>query len=250
MQNIQYVTDYNTEMRKSLADKAFFMDVIDADVYVDFGCADGTLLGYIKEQKPNAICIGYDISDQEIAIAKQNYNFQFFSNWNSMIARLEKFKNKKIAIICNSVIHEVYAYGNKQSVDEFWHRLSNPVFNYVVIRDMALKTFDGNADKKDVRKLRRHADTAQLRDFENNWGDINEHKSFVHYLLKYRYKKNWAREVKEDYLPITLAEMIGRLNGTITHFDHYTLPFIKQTIKKDFNIDFDIETHVKIIMVS
>lgn len=35
---------YNDNMRKSLLDKAYFLSFVDSDTFIDFGCADGSLL--------------------------------------------------------------------------------------------------------------------------------------------------------------------------------------------------------------
>ena len=52
---------YTENMRKSLMDKAFFIDKIDAKHFVDFGCADGSLLKFLKTIFPNsANYVGYD----------------------------------------------------------------------------------------------------------------------------------------------------------------------------------------------
>ena len=37
-------------------------------------------------------------------------------------------------------------------------------------------------------------------------------------------------------------------NYQVTFFDHFTLPYIAWQIKKDFDIDLNIPTHMKIIL--
>lgn len=39
---------YNDNMRKSLLDKAYFLSFVDSDTFIDFGCADGSLLKHIS----------------------------------------------------------------------------------------------------------------------------------------------------------------------------------------------------------
>lgn len=53
---------YNDNMRKSLLDKAYFLSFVDSDTFIDFGCADGSLLKHIHEMFPDKKLIGYDIS--------------------------------------------------------------------------------------------------------------------------------------------------------------------------------------------
>ena len=45
---IQNYDAYNTRMSKSLIDKMFFVDKIEPDSIVDFGCANGLLLQELK----------------------------------------------------------------------------------------------------------------------------------------------------------------------------------------------------------
>lgn len=44
---------YNDNMRKSLLDKAYFLSFVDSDTFIDFGCADGSLLKHIHEMFPD-----------------------------------------------------------------------------------------------------------------------------------------------------------------------------------------------------
>jgi hypothetical protein len=46
--NDQFYTD---EMAKSMWDKAFFVNFVDATLLVDFGCADGAMLGFIARDQ-------------------------------------------------------------------------------------------------------------------------------------------------------------------------------------------------------
>lgn len=68
---IENIEIYNDRMSKTLIDKIFFIDKVDADVFVDFGCADGTVLGHLHDLFPGNYYIGYDINPSMIAIAKE-----------------------------------------------------------------------------------------------------------------------------------------------------------------------------------
>ena len=70
--NIEDIGYYNAEMSKSLIDKAFFIDKVDVDIFVDFGCGDGSLIAFIEKMFPSITCIGYDISSAEIELAAHN----------------------------------------------------------------------------------------------------------------------------------------------------------------------------------
>ena len=61
------------------------------------------------------------------------------------------------------------------------------------------------ADKSDVMKIRSKNHPVikkELIDFSNKWGTIDNYKNLIHFLLKYRWKVNWNREVNENYFPI------------------------------------------------
>lgn len=249
---IPSIKSYNLEMRKGIIDKAFFIDKIDCNVIVDFGCADGALFQYIHNIFPEMKLFGYDISEKMIELAKANCPYATItSNWNLLIMALKKIKGKK-AIVCNSLIHEVYAYGETKSVSEFWDKIfASEIFDFVVIRDMIPpQEINRISDRMDVFNVRKNAEPNHLADFEKRWGTIENNKNLTHFLLKYRYTENWEREVKENYLPITLFDLfeVTPKNWTTLYFDHNPLPFIKEKVKKDFDIDFREKTHLKLIL--
>lgn len=55
---------YNDNMRESLLDKAYFLSFVDSDIFVDFGCDDGSLLKHIHEMFPDKTLIGYDVYEK------------------------------------------------------------------------------------------------------------------------------------------------------------------------------------------
>ena len=67
---INNIEVYNKNMSMSMYDKAFFIDKVDADLFVDFGCADGALLEFCKFLVPDLKYIGYDIDPKMICLAK------------------------------------------------------------------------------------------------------------------------------------------------------------------------------------
>lgn len=250
--NISDIKYYNSEMKKSLIDKAFFLDKVDVDIFVDFGCADGSLIEFIEEMFPGTICIGYDISKHELEIAATKTKSKLFSNWNKLTAYLNKIrKGKRVAVICNSLIHEVYAYGDKNSVDTFWKQIYSDNFDVVIIRDMCVsRNVNRQSDPISVAKVRKTANQNRLAEFEAQWGVIDSNWSLVHFLLKYRYEKNWDREVLENYLPLNYEDMLKLIpdNYKPVYADHFALPFTRNQISKDFDIDLQDNTHVKLIL--
>lgn len=246
---------YETEMQKSMKDKAFFVEKIDFDILVDFGCADGSLIQYLAPMMPNKIFIGYDNNPKMIEDAKSHNikNAQFFSSFKKLKLVLEN-TNKKKALICNSLIHEIYSYCNQNETQDFWNNVFSGLFDYIIIRDMSLedKAFKSKSSLADLMKIERNIKKSMIEDFENEWGSLKFQNNLVHFLMKYRYIDNWEREVEENYFPLKLEEYQKIIKAQddyqIEMFEHFTLPFHKESIRKDFNIDFNEKTHVKIIL--
>jgi hypothetical protein len=275
---------YNLRMSKPIMDKLFFVDKIDEDVavIVDYGCADGTLMEHLAYWFPNADIIGYD-NDREM-VKKANTRLEkirkdrdarpfgepgrFFWcdwDWQSIETYIARFRNEgkpiKIAIILSSIIHEVYSYSEAGDIDIFWKRVfgknsideNYPGFDYIIIRDMMpSRGIDRLSDVNDVSKVyRKFLHRKELRDFENRWGSIESNKNLVHFLLKYQYTEpNWAREVKENYIPLSREDFLAMLplDYAIGYHEHYVLPWLKRSIRTEFGIELKDNTHVKMIL--
>lgn len=247
---------YNNEMKKGIEDKLFFMNRIDIDIVVDYGCADGSLIEVMQEFHPQKEYLGYDFDPEMIKKAKiKNIpHAKFFSDFNELCDYLAVYKNKKSMVLCSSLIHEVYSYGNEESIKTFWNNIYSDKFNYVVIRDMAFSEKEVNKDTQskwhNVERLRKHANPIHLSHFESIWGSVEKQENMVHFLLKYRYEKNWSREVEENYFPVSVEEHMAYIpdNFQLIHFEHYPLAFNQKTIKEDFNINLSTNTHIKMII--
>jgi hypothetical protein len=248
---------YAERMAQSLGDKLFFADLVEADVFVDFGCADGTLLAALSVLKPQAHRVGYDLSEIAIKRASAKVPGAFFSDWDKLTAHLEDLRARgarKIALIASSVLHEVYAYGGEAAGTQFWKRLRGGPFDTFILRDMTISGLDiGQTDAKMAARVRAGAERMGradlLEEFEARWGSIEERRTLAHYLLKYRYVENWARELEEDYLPITRQGILGEL---LADFDaqmiqHHPLPFLQDRVREDFGVEFPCPTHLKLI---
>ena len=137
----------------------------------------------------------------------------------------------------------------------------NSGFKYIAIRDMGMSkvdilqsqtAFDNAFEKIVYRNRTNDGETDRFIEFLKTiycndvvtWGDI------VHYLLKYRYVTNWDREVKENYLPLLTEEILLKIppNYRVKYYDHYTLPFLKDQVMKDFGIELNTKTHYKLLL--
>lgn len=229
------------------------MDKIDARVVVDYGCADGTLIHFLSTLFPEFKYIGYDIDNQMLNLAREKCGsdesrFVFTSDWDEVI---KHSKSGVSAVLLSSVIHEVYAYGTRRDVDTMWDRIFGDSFDYIIIRDMVPSiSMDKKSDINDVKNLMRKAAPGHLRDFEQVWGSIEQNKNLIHYLLKYRYTDNWNREVRENYFPLTREELLSSIPDgyEIEFHEHFILPYLKTTVKRDFGIFIKDNTHLKLIL--
>jgi hypothetical protein len=242
---------YAQLMARGMADKLFFADRLDADVFVDFGCADGTLLHALQTIKPDTQMVGYDLSDLATTRAAQKVRGTFFNEWFDLEDYLRSLEGKTIALIASSVVHEVYAYGGTVAGIEFWKRLNDGPFDHFILRDMALGIKDLTSDDPEIAsRVRARANPRILSDFENRWGSIDLRRHLTHFLLKYSYTDNWVRELNEHYLPLTREEILDELsdNFTVDLASAEILPFLAGQVKQDFGIAFPCPTHFKLIM--
>lgn len=245
-------------MAQSLWDKTFFMDKISplTALIVDYGCADGALIKLLAPMFPNITFFGYDTSKQMIQEAKENYqqkNVEFFREWKALTERLKEFEGCKKAIICSSVIHEVYSYCGQEEIEKFWGRIFGVEGNwdYICIREMALSedAFRPSSGL-DVIKVIANSYSSMLRDFTDTWGSIQMNNNLIHYLLKSRYVENWKRECKENYLPLTFEELVSLWGPRYSpiYCEHYVLPYIYESVKFNYDVELKDPTHIKLIL--
>jgi len=253
--SIDNLNKYLDDMTKGFKDKLFFLDKINLDVLVDFGSADGQMLSHLSKIKPNMKLIGYDIDENMIKQSQSKYpNITFTDNWNEVITSLGKRNaNTKKGILLSSVIHEVYSYAGGKNIKKFWNeQVFNNNFDYVIIRDMIPSTEFNKMNIIDVNKIKEKSDPKYLKEFEDEWGTITDNfRTLLHWLLKYKYTDNWERELKENYLPVTIEHFKHSKippGWDIIFEEHYTYDYIKKQVKKDFDIDLNQPTHLKMIL--
>lgn len=246
---------YNSRMNGSILDKLYFLDKIDFDIIVDFGCADGVLLEEISKFNKNIKLIGYEIDPQELKISREKVGRKAFitDEWVEIEEKLEKFEDT--ALCLSSVIHEVYSYTDDQSnIDRFWNeRVFGGQFKYIIIRDMipsssidSITNFNDN-----VKIVKEKIDKKYINSFEKIWGKMEDsYLQFTHFLLKYKYTNNWNREVQENYFPIKLNELKAKIpaNYKIVLEDNFILQYINDQVKNDFGFELRMPTHTKMIL--
>lgn len=253
---ISDIQSYIDGMGTTMRDKLFFAENASFDVIVDFGCASGTTLSRISQINPKAKLIGYDLDESMLSKAKSilDKNALLTDNWDEVISEVQKYKSPLLNL--SSVIHEVYSYSNSNTIKSFWEKqVFGGDFRFISIRDMIpssqVDKSEMNDFKDDVRKVRRLADPKYLQSFEKRWGSINDnYRTFLHYLLKYRYTNNWEREVNENYLPVSLETLKSKIPSTykIAFEEDFILPFLIKQVKQDFGITINHSTHTKMII--
>lgn len=254
MQTITDIEIYNSRMAKSSIDKIFFLSMIENDLeyILDYGCADGSLTCFMAELCPDIQFYGYDNSLEmiELASQKETTGIQFCSNLSTIMEQLD---SENTLLNLSSIIHEVYSYCSEKEIKEFWSFVFTSNFRYIAIRDMMVnRSVDYKANLNDLNKFEANFSKEKIQDFEKQYGSIQENKNFLHLLLKYKYLENWNREVRENYFPIYLEELVSLIptdQYEIIYLEHYPLPYTKQQIKTDFGIDLKDNTHVKLLLV-
>lgn len=250
---------YNREMAKSLIDKIYFLDKVSANLFIDYGCADGVMLAFIERVFPGVRLIGYDIDEKMLETARSrnpNSSIIFTSDWNVVkdeVAK-EKLLGNKSCLVLSSVLHEIHSYltdGEQNKVhQEIWGQ-AGIVFDFIAFRDMMVaKTASRPTDPIQVTRIRQCFDQKRLAEWEANWGSIEENWSFVHLMLTYRYETNWARELKENYLPVSYEDFLASIppHYMPIYKDHFTLPFLRRCVQDSFKIALNERTHLKLVL--
>ena len=247
MNAISNLNLYNEQMKKSMADKLFFLNLIPVDTVdtiVDYGCADGVLLSMVNNSWAK---IGIDMNIDMLTRAEQLIPTGKFILANN----LPKIDGTNKILNLSSVLHEIYSYGSKDDVLTFWKNLFNSNYEYIVIRDLITDVDDNaKATKEDVNKVRASAWNYLLKDFENKWGSIENQRNLLHFLLKYKYTENWSREVNENYFNLSVNELLGIIpkGYRVMYKATYCLPFVHDRILKDMQIDVKDTTHIQLIL--
>jgi len=252
LEDIKNYEIYIKRMRKSMKDKLWFVDFLDKDeiMVVDYGCSDGTLLNLLPD---NWGKIGYDIDIKMLEKGRKiNKNLTLINKWTDVETLIKDTDSTKVLVL-SSIIHEIYSYSSLEEIEEFWYRVFNSGFDYVVIRDMIPSiNIDREPDINDVRRVYKYGNYEMVDEFNKIWGKIDfSNKNLVHYLLKYRYVENWKKEVRENYFPVYKEDLLNNIipdTYNVEFIHHYKLPFLKNVIKKDFDIELNDNTHLKLLL--
>ena len=247
IRNYEYYTD---GMKRSIRDKLFFLGLIpNITSITDFGCGDGSLLRVVEDEFPNIKLTGVDNDPEMLDIANKTCRTDNFILSSSIPPAPPESIGS--VLVLSSVIHEIYSYDDPL---KFWNQVFNSGYDYISIRDMMVsRNVRGRMELNDVLKVRNNTTQSHLEQFEKIWGSIEERHNFIHYLLKSQFEDspNWDREVRENYLPVTVEALINEIpleKYRISYFNHFILPYTWEFTMKTKNIDIKDNTHVKILL--
>jgi hypothetical protein len=246
---MKHINRYNDSMRKSMMDKLFFIDKVDADIFVDFGCADGSMINLMNDIFPRKLYYGYDHNKKMIELSKKNNpedNCRFFTDWTELLETIKVSriinKNKvKVCLIFSSVLHEI------ENKTEFFHFINFKSFDYLVIRDMYL------SDDKylTVPQLMGVLDKIPHQLKAHYGSKLFETKNIIQAMFKSYYMHNLKHELKEDYFSFNknhIRELEMKYHMKPLFKEFFLLTYWKDTLLKDFGFSFGkLTTHTKLI---
>ena len=256
---IENYSVYNDRMRRSMWDKAFFMDKVPGtELIVDFGCADGSLIRFLHSLFPAMQYIGFDIDPAmvERANAQRRENTWFFADEEALLEKIEALRceRRRITVNFSSVMHEIFHYDcDRAMITRLIEKISP---RYLVVRDMLYDSADEGArvPPAAVERLRLRLPEKQIADFESRWGSIALRKNLAHFILKYKYTENWERECAENYFSYTLRELYAMLDPqglyTPVLLHKYILPWCRYDAQNMLGIEMghEMTTHFSLIL--
>lgn len=252
--DITNLDTYNARMSSSIEDKMWFWEKVKhtTDSIVDYGCADASLLSRINEEHPYQTLIGYDASDDMLVRAKEKTK-------NTSICFVESIfepKMKETCLVLSSVVHEIYSYQSEEDADFELGMLFDLGAKYIAIRDMGVRDVCRNVETpvEVLKQIYAHDGFEKVASFEKHQGRISNWANCIHYLLKAPYDENWIREVEENYIPFTMNEVLDQygvnspVKYDVVYFEAYTLPYVRERLVRDYNLDLRAPTHYKLLL--
>lgn len=280
MDNIHNIDTYIKGMSATLSDKMWWLDLIpdEIDTVIDYGCAQGDLAMLLPDKYRY---IGIDNSPEMLQLARHNHILHLGRHsefYPSLIETNGKYEPSTTVLVLNSVMHEIFSYLTAAEIHALFEEMFGNGIRCVAIRDMHMPDTE-SLEKIGTRSNGERIDQSHrysklwteymnyiLYDrYSEGYEETKGRGKFEHmpvymteFLLKYRYVENWKREMREYYLWPWL-QMISQYIRTdenehgfygIAHESEFRIPFIVNKIKEDFNIDFDLNTHRKVLLLA
>jgi hypothetical protein len=221
------------------------------DVWVDFGCADGEVTSAISTKLPGKLVIGYDRLSAEEWAKREGEFTVFESNFEKVSNSLQK-TDATVGVFLGSILHEAYTDGVAPMV---WEKVTQLSPSIVVVRDMMLwpEPVD-SPEGVGVSDLVSSMVEAAAKNYPKHWQDFKKRwcargcrwQEALHFFLKYRYRKNWSWEVRENYLIMSPKSLImsAEEHGYYPiHVEAQALSYLQDLWKKDMGIEITHPTH-------
>ncbi len=251
---------YLSRMRRTYYDKAWFMTIIPPDIetIVDFGCADGGFIQFLKSAYPEYNYIGIDNNPYFIEICERN-NIVCYKSLLELVSI--PINHEKTLLVLNSVMHEIYSYKCQLT---FWRDIKVFSPKYIAFRDMYVRNcgeYGSRIEQDFENAIKGNFMEEHYNDFVNVWGKLVDGYTATHFLLKYFYNENWQRELEENYIPFHYRELHTKIRNAgynITFERFFGLPYLKEKWHNDFNCNNHpqlklfidrLTTHLKLFLV-
>lgn len=267
MDNIQDIDAYVKSMSATLFDKCWWLDKIPPEIntIVDYGCAQGDLAIFIDRIYPGRFkYIGIDNSPEMLALASHNHHLHFAKQDSEFYAQLsgvaQKCDTSKTILVLNSVMHEIFSYLTEAEQKALLLEMFSAGFSYIAIRDMYMPELEEVPLEALFKSILCSPYAGMWNEFNhylnNNprsgsgWNNIA--LRMAEFLMKYRYAGNWQREMKETYfwpwMPMISSLSPESRAYKIAFTNRFYIPFIRDRVSEDFGIDFQVETHRKVLL--
>ncbi|MDR6218657.1 class I SAM-dependent methyltransferase [Deinococcus soli (ex Cha et al. 2016)] len=248
-EDIADLPGYLRDLRGSLPDKRRVCTLRPGTQYLDYGCADGSLLAELAPLHPGAALCGYDLSPVMVQAARTAHpEVPAHTTFTRAFAHL--VPGVRRSVVLSSVIHEVLSRSTPEQQAAFWVRVS--LFDQVIIRDMAVTgDADGPPDAADAEAVRRVADPRLLAAFEARYGPVTgSRRALAHFMLKARYPQNFEAELDENYLALSVDHLSAHLSGPYetAHRVHRALPFLDEEARRVYGVGYPCATHLELIL--
>lgn len=236
-------TIYYRELAKGMEDKLFFLDYIEADAIIDFGCGDGQVSEAIIKCGGNHV-IGYDKNKE--ALPDSTNKIIYSDDWD-MIKKMAD-ANDSVAIYFSSIFHELLSFGEMGGVIDKLHEVSP---DYIIIRDMYI-TDEHKMEpvlESDIMEVMDMVNLRLVNDFVCKHGPLMSKGNLIHFMMKHRFAYNWDYEVKENYIALTDSDVeFWESLGEVVYKDHYPLSYYQEVFDIRYNYKLDTPTHLKLIV--
>ena len=255
MHDIKDFEGYVSKMDITVIDKLFWLPHVTHPVtqLVDIGCACGKLQTVFNAVSPCTELIGIEENLDMVQKIYEGYDKGEipFIRVHGLLDDIPGKLKPGSVINMSSVLHEVYSYKNKEYIKNFWKQINRLEPEYITIRDMMWNESDAYCPTDLICNTILHSVYAkQAEEFESKYGLLSEKKNLTHFLLKYRYKENWERELNENYFAFSIDDAIPVLNDNykVIYHEFFALPWTAKCARNDFGISFlPGTTHQKII---